>query len=135
MKNPPNPVAVFVRSLRAKNGWSQEALAGQHPDLKRSVIAQWETGRNMPKDETLPILAELAGVDVEYLRMLKQHVEMQRRGFDRPAGDLMLSAEEHHALNLVRSADWMALAEYAIQRARPEHHTPRRITGPTQPSA
>lgn len=115
--NSPTPVEAFIKSLRRDKGLTQETLADLL-GVTRTAITQWETSRSMPSESAIQKLAKLAGVDVEYLRLLKQHVELQRKGIQADNSQLMLSAEEHHVLGLLRSGDLMNLAGWAIEKAK-----------------
>ncbi len=55
-----------IKEFREKAGMTQFGLA-RIAGVKRSTVAMWETGRNMPHASKLPILAESLNCTVDEL--------------------------------------------------------------------
>lgn len=60
-----------VRSLRMKNGFSQEDLA-EKLDISRQTVSKWEAGNSFPEIEKLIALSDLFQVSIDYLLRDKQ---------------------------------------------------------------
>ena len=57
---------IAFKKLREKAGYSQLEIA-QKLGLSQSTVAMWETGKNSPRTDTLPALAELLGCAIDDL--------------------------------------------------------------------
>lgn len=57
---------IALKKLREKAGYSQLEIA-QRLGLSQSTVAMWETGKNSPRTDTLPALAELLKCSIEEL--------------------------------------------------------------------
>jgi transcriptional regulator with XRE-family HTH domain len=56
-----NPLAIKVRTLRDKNGWTQTEL-GRRANVPQSAIHYIESGKRNPRTDTLSKLAKALGV-------------------------------------------------------------------------
>jgi DNA-binding XRE family transcriptional regulator len=61
-----SPLALRIRELRLKAGYSQEKCATEI-NVARSTYAGYEVGRNVPDIETLVKIANVYGVSLDYL--------------------------------------------------------------------
>lgn len=52
--------------LRDQNGWSQEQLA-EKLGVARSTVAKWESGKGVPKIDTLIVMSDLFDVTLDNL--------------------------------------------------------------------
>ena len=68
---------LSLKKLREESGLSQESVA-TYVGVGRSAVAMWETGKTMPRTETLPKLATLFGCTVD--EMLS---DQSARGIDK----------------------------------------------------
>lgn len=55
---------LSLKKLRKESGLSQESVA-TYVGVCQSAVAMWETGKTMPRTETLPKLAALFGCTVD----------------------------------------------------------------------
>ena len=58
--------AEKIQMLRKEKGWSQEELATRVP-ISRQAVSKWENGTSMPDTENVLALADLFGVNTDYL--------------------------------------------------------------------
>lgn len=126
-----NPIAAFIKSLRGENGWSQDELSDRL-NVGRSSVGQWETGRAMPKEELLSKMAEMAGVEAEYLILLKQQVSLAKHGVTVPTTGTTLSSEEHRLITLWRNGELPEIVEFVMARLKSQN--PRRPRKARRPS-
>ena len=59
-------VCEILKSLREKNGLTQEALA-ERVMVTRQAVSRWETGETQPNTETLKLLSKEYGVSINTL--------------------------------------------------------------------
>ena len=52
--------------LRDQNGWSQEQFA-EKLGVARSTVAKWESGKGVPKIDTLIVMSDLFDVTLDNL--------------------------------------------------------------------
>ncbi len=59
-------IGQFIKDLRKKKGYSQEALANLIP-IDRSVISKWERGDVQPPVDKMKILCDIFGISIDEL--------------------------------------------------------------------
>ena len=64
MSNP--DAGNVIRIARIKAGFSQTSLA-KRLNVKQATVCNWETGRSLPKPQTMVRLSELLKIPVEKL--------------------------------------------------------------------
>lgn len=77
-----------LAKLRNSMGWSQERLHEILGDISKSKISDWEVGRFQPNRIEVARLADLFGVDVEYL--VRDEVEHPHRSETTPEQKMIL---------------------------------------------
>ena len=88
-----NLTGIRLRELREEKGWSLEHVAVLLDNkYSSSVLGKHERGERHPKRKCLEDLAEVYGVDINYLLGMT-HVRT-REGFDDNAKDSGVSTEE-----------------------------------------
>lgn len=86
-----------IRTLREKNGLSQEALA-QKVYVTRQAVSRWETGETVPNTDTLKLLSMLFDVSVNTLLGAPRRLICQCCGMPLE-DDLNISREPDGAFN------------------------------------
>lgn len=74
-----------IMTLRRKQGWSQEELAGLC-QVSRQSVSKWESGQSVPDLDKILVLSRIFGVSTDFL--LKEEYErepMTQDGTDAPA--------------------------------------------------
>ena len=78
----------IIAELRAKNGMSQDELAGK-VFVTRQAVSRWETGETTPNPETLKLLSALFGVSINTLLGSPQKLICQCCGMPLENDDIM----------------------------------------------
>ena len=65
-----------IMTLRRKQGWSQEELAGLC-QVSRQSVSKWESGQSAPDLEKILVLSRIFGVSTDFL--LKEEYERPTR--------------------------------------------------------
>ena len=65
-------LAEKIMTLRKKNGWSQEELAGKL-GVSRQSVSKWESGMSIPDLDKILMMSEIFEVSTDFL--LKDEIE------------------------------------------------------------
>ncbi|MEW6698653.1 MAG: S24 family peptidase [Bacillota bacterium] len=101
-------LAKRLKKTRSEVGLTQNDVAKQ-TGINRATLANWETGRTEPDWSSLKVLAELYGVDINYLLGSKEVTEidlldiLEGNNTQIKAGDKIVTKEQR--LNLIRVLD------------------------------
>ena len=66
-------ISKNIAELRKAKGLTQEQLA-QAVNVSSQAVSKWETGASLPDVQTLPLIADVFGVSVDYLYKVKELV-------------------------------------------------------------
>ena len=86
----------IIYELRAKNGLSQDELAGK-VFVTRQAVSRWETGETVPNTETLKLLSNLFNVSINTLLGSPQKLICQCCGM--PLEDGIIGRNKDGTLN------------------------------------
>jgi transcriptional regulator with XRE-family HTH domain len=78
-------IGETVKIRREELGLDQLQL-GQRVGVGQQTVSRWETGVAVPKPNRLPVLAEVLGLDPEYVHRMAGYLPVERTS---PAADLV----------------------------------------------
>jgi len=109
-------LAEKIMTLRKKEGWSQEELAGKL-NVSRQSVSKWESGASIPDIDKILMLSGLFGVSTDYL--LKDAMESDVPQKDGPVcvdtGSRNVSVEEADSyMELTRRRAWRTAAATSL---------------------
>lgn len=81
-------IGETVKVRREELGLEQAEL-GRRVGVGQQTVSRWETGRSVPKPDRLPVLAEVLGLDAEYVHRMAGYL---------PTGGSSEAAELVHEL-------------------------------------
>lgn len=78
-----------IRQLRLQKGISQDSIAHKLGFKSNSYVSDVESGKFIPSDEKMKVLANLFGLSMEQIADLKLEAEIEELGISDPAFTMM----------------------------------------------
>lgn len=114
-----------VKILREKRGWTQQDLANKL-QISRSSVANYESNRKAPREDTLIAMADLFNTSTDYL--LGRTDEPHPLGYDPDKLEAIFASRKDSYMDELSEADQKQLdkilkeiAHFAVQRRKKEN--------------